>query len=295
MGKPTKAQIEEDIKKGYRNKQGELYPSKKKKPGKNAKPGVKRKRRRNQLPVVKKPVGGDKRSFNYKIVNVVNKNEHSSESYGFRKYNDALTKLQQLKELSDKVRFPSKYSSMDTTKEERVFETLLLKKKDGTENTYIKNEYGKNIEHIITNKNTKWAIIDKFKKNVEEKFWVFGYDNRYERKDFYFILNEIILFNVEDDFFFKYVIVYNNKLIIKYIDNDCDIVICKCHDDAIRLYSELLKEVNERKIKNVLFNGTTRRSSLVQDTVIQNNIEELLMKKTGWSLAVVRRNKTSPH
>lgn len=292
MGKPTKAQIEEDIRKGRRNKQGELYPSMRKKPGKKAKRGKKvTVTKKKDIKVVKPP-----KPITYKIIETTERKEYGSNKFKFTSYNDALTKMKELKETSSLVRFPSMYSSRFSVRKERLLETLLLKEKEPDDTaSFLKDEYGKNVEHIIEDDEVNWTIIDKFKRRIEETFWVFGYDKKKERKDFEFILNEILLYNIEDKYFIKYIIVYNNKLVIKYIDNDCDLVICKCHEDVIRLYTELQTEIKKTKVKNVIFNGVTKKEpKVVPETVIQNDLEQIIMNKTGWDLKVVRRNKTSP-
>lgn len=199
----------------------------------------------------------------------------------YKKFNEII------KENEEKIEFPVKYISNKNISRgtiESDYEILLVKiKKDGDTITQLRNEYGQMVDHIIVD-DDKWIIIDKHIYYKEETFWVYGFNPKTQRKDFNFILNQMILLNVNNKNYFRRVLVFKNKLIIQY-DNDIDMVICKNKEDAIRLYNELEIRIKKEKIRNIFFNGMVSKSN--RDWMI-----ETIMNKTGWGKQKVVREKT---
>lgn len=128
--------------------------------------------------------------------------------------------------------------------------------------------------------------MDKHIYYKEESFWVYGFNPKTQRKDFNYILNEIVLAHNNDKNYFKRIMIFKNKLIIQY-DFDIDMVICKNQEDAIRLYNELEVKTKKAKCRNVFFNGIVAKSN-------KDWIMEMIMNKTGWNKQKVIRSSTKP-
>lgn len=138
----------------------------------------------------------------------------------------------------------------------------------------VRNDYGKLVEHVSTNKN--WKIIDKFPREIEETFWMYGYNPKSDRKTISWIDKNYIeepIYN--DKFLIIRILVYNNKVIFRYDSDDLEFVICKNKSDAIKFYNILLKKYE--KIKRVVFTGKIATRSDIGNTIIN-----LIQEKTGW-------------
>lgn len=185
------------------------------------------------------------------------------------------------------VRFPIKYSSRDHKLIESKYEAILMKNKTALDSSeqLLRNEYGKLVPHITNS--TKMVIFKKEEYYLEESFWVYGYNPKLQRKDFNFILNEIVLKDLPKvNYPVKTILVFRNKFLIQ-TDDDIDIVICKCENDAARLYTEIKKEVDSLRYKSIYFSG------MVKDSM-RRRIEQRLMDKTNWTLEKIRRKSTRP-
>lgn len=193
---------------------------------------------------------------------------------------------------SEVIRFPKKFSSRDHKLVEAKYEILLIESIPPDEKgevdsnvNYLRNEFGK-LTPVKTN-TSKGRIYRKEIYFFEEDFWVYGFNNKSDRKDFNFILNELVLLNLEDvKYPTKTIYIYKNKLLIED-DNDLEIVICKNMSDSFRLYMELEEEIKKMKIKTVFFMGEVKDISA-------RIAEEKMMQKTNWKLTKIRRNSTRP-
>ena len=65
----------------------------------------------------------------------------------------------------------------------------------------MRNEYGKLVEQNLNIDG--WVVIDKYRYNIEETFWVWGYKNKNDRKTFLWIYENIILSNIISSYDFK--------------------------------------------------------------------------------------------
>ena len=159
---------------------------------------------------------------------------------------------------------------------------MLLQKVGGFEEkvTHLRDETGRFVENVIVD-NDDFLILTKDEWLVEETFSVYGYHPNKDRKDFNFILNEMILKDCGIDNV-KRVFVFNNRLIIQY-DSDFDFVTCKTADECKRLYNTLQKYVGKNKY--VLFTGELTKE---MSTWMLNEIEE----KTGWDRNSCKRIHT---
>jgi len=185
------------------------------------------------------------------------------------------------------VRFPIRYSSRDHKLMESKYELLLMKSKiDGeTNEPLLRNEFGQLVPHVSNS--SKMIIYKKEEYLLEESFWVYGYNPKSQRKDFNYILNEMILKDLPKvKCPIKSISVFKNKLIIQG-DYDFEMVICKCENDSARLYTEIEKELNKSRVKSVFFAGMIKGISRAR-------LEAKILEKTGWPLEKVRRKSTRP-
>lgn len=220
-------------------------------------------------------------SSHKQVIDILYKSNTQNSAY--RKFNKIIT------ENENNIVFPVKYISNKNLSKgiiESNYEILLLKiKKEGEDVTQLRNEYGQLVDHVIAD-NDHWIIMDKHIYYKEESFWVYGFNPKTQRKDFIFILNEIILSHSDDRNYFKRVMIFKNKLIIQY-DFDIDMVICKNQEDAIRLYSELEIKTKKAKCRNVFFNGIVAKSN-------KEWIMNMIRNKTGWNDNKINRYSTKP-
>lgn len=192
-----------------------------------------------------------------------------------------------LVENNKKVRFPVRYSSRDHKLIPSKYELLLMKTKNDDESLepLLRNEFGKLVPHATNS--TKMIIYKKEEYLFEETFWVYGMNPKFQRKDFNYILNEFVLSELPDvKYPVKRVVIYRNKLIIED-DSDFEMIICKCINDAARLYTELEKEINKLKLKSVFFGGIAMGPT-------KDRLEDKIREKTGWNEKKIRRDSTRP-
>jgi hypothetical protein len=204
----------------------------------------------------------------------------------------ALNSFFKIVEENKKVRFPIRYSSRDHKLMPSKYEMLLMKTKNDTDPDapLFRNEFGKLVPNISNSE--RMIIFRKEEFLFEESFWIYGLNPRSQRKDFKYILNELIINElnatglINSKYPVKRVIIYKNKLIIEG-EEDFEMIMCKCENDSARLYTELEKEIEVRKIKCVFFSGFAVGS-------VKYRIENEIMEKTGWNIVKVRRSSTRP-
>lgn len=144
--------------------------------------------------------------------------------------------------------FPIKYINYNGIIEAK-YELFILKKLDEyttKDDVSLRNELGEFIKYDTNLDN--WQIIDKSNWNIEETFWVNGYDPKFQRKNYQWILDNIIGVDIDSKYSFKNILVYQNKFIVDS-DGNIDIVFCKCCNDAIRLYNAIETFCKEKNIK----------------------------------------------
>ena len=227
-------------------------------------------------------------TFDYKIVACRNGKQFKYIDR-FTNSDDAYTRIEELLKESEKVVIPSVMSHRNKVCDV-IYEYLILEKNryGDKENAMLRNEFGKLIEHKTTS--DLWVILDKFKYNEEESFWVWGYNNKTDRKNFMWIYDNIVKPSVETKYDVVRVMLYKNKVVIKNDRDELEMVICKCVDDAIRVYNKMEEFVKADKIKQIFFMGSysNRGERKVQ---LENEIMEL----TGWDRAKVQMTSTSKH
>lgn len=190
------------------------------------------------------------------------------------------------------VKFKVKYSSRDHKLMSSKYEILLMKTKtdDDPDSPLHRNEFGKLVPHTCNS--NKMIIYKKEEYLFEETFWIYGLNPKSQRRDYFYILNDLIVDELTKNgqlkikYPIKTLIVYRNKLLIEN-DDDFEIVICKCEEDSVRLYTELQNDIKKQKIKSVAFLGFAKDN-------LEKRIEEKLLEKTGWTLSKIRRKNTRP-
>ena len=190
------------------------------------------------------------------------------------------------------VKFKVKYSSRDHKLMSSKYEILLMKTKtdDDPDSPLHRNEFGKLVPHTCNS--NKMIIYKKEEYLFEETFWIYGLNPKSQRRDYFYILNDLIVDELTKNgqlkikYPIKTLIVYRNKLLIES-DDDFEIVICKCEEDSARLYTELQNDIKKQKIKSVAFLGFAKDN-------LEKRIEEKLLEKTGWTLSKIRRKNTRP-
>lgn len=191
-------------------------------------------------------------------------------------------------ENNNSIRFPKKFTVNRYGIYPAEYELLLLKgRKDvDPEKIMHRNDIGQ-LEEVKTN-NPKWIVYVKEPFLFEETFWVYGYHPRRDRKDFNFILNEVLYNDLsQTGSIQKKVIIYYNKLVIEDDNENIEIITCKTEDDCIRLYNELEKESKLNKIKTIFWAG------FVKD-INKKALVSKIQKKTNWDLIKIHRTSTRP-
>jgi len=202
---------------------------------------------------------------------------------------DAIQKFNKiLIENKKDIRIPKKVIIKEHNVYEAKYELVLLQRRnaDDPKETLLRNEIGQFVPNIATNE--KWLIYEKSDFYFEETYWVHGFHPRHQRKNFYYILEDILLNGVNKvNHHQKRVMVYKNKLIIENEDYSFEMVICKTHEDCIRLYNELEKDVLPLKLKSIYWSGFVRDA-------ISGNLIERIAEKTGWDNRKIMRSSTRP-
>ena len=147
--------------------------------------------------------------------------------------------------------------------------------------TFIRDEHGRFIEHSVID-NDRYVILDKAEWYVDEKFNVYGYHPIKNRKTFKFILDNIVLKDLERNTS-RRIFTYKNKLVVQY-DTDFDFITCKTTEEAERLYDTIQKETDGNPY--LLFTGR-----LAKD--MNAWFLDEMVEKTGWTRAACSRSRTN--
>lgn len=277
------AEREEQKKKEREEKKKERMEKsfrKKRKVGRPKKRGPKKKRKY----VSRKPKI-DRRTMNvydYKVVSCHNgkQNEYIG---AYVKMEEAYEAVETLLQGQKDVIFPARVQITDKIIDSKDEYLILEKNRYGDkEAPLLRNSYGKLVRQE-TNSDT-WIVLDKFRYDTEETFWVYGYDPVRGRKTFEWIYYNIIIGNIKTSYDIKRVMLYKNKIVIKDDAGNLDIIFCKTAGDAIRFYNLLGEWVLQNKMKKHIFMlgdygriGDKRRA-----------LESELVEKTGWTIRKIQ-------
>ena len=252
-----------------------------KKRGRKKKRGPKKKK-----PIIPNKYVGLKRPYH---IITTNNGVQIKDIYSAVNIDMALAKLRAFQiQFNKNIQFPVKYTS---NKNEKTFTEcdyrLMLIKKKIDNDTYkgkIRNEYGKFVDCVTSS--DEWVFIEELPYQVEETFCVYGYNPKTDRKTYQFIVDEFINYNKKDKYFFKEIVIYRNKLLIDSISG-LEIIICKNHQDSVRLYNSLQEYSKNKKYKNILFAGDIHKNSYSYEKWY-NKIHEL----THWNRRKINKNTT---
>ena len=258
-----------------------LKPSiKKKRVGRPKKRGPKKKRIRRKIVKIINP----RPVFDFKIISVLNGKQNGYIGT-YMNYDDANAKLLELQKLNNDIVFPRKFLNNGNVKTLKDEYLLLEKNRYGDKtNTPIRNEFGKFIPQKIVN-NEKWVVRNKIIRLVEETFWVYGYDHKKDRKTCSWIYENLILDKIHNPYDIIRILVYKNKLIIKYDNEPMSMVMCKNKSDSIRLYNFFSEEIRIKKLKQVVCVGAY---NVICDA--RREIERNIMELTGWDKLKIQRS-----
>ena len=257
---------------------------KKKRPiGRPKKRGPKKKYRRKKK-VLKKRGTKPLPPFSYKIISC--KNGKQNKLVGkYRDIKDAYAVFDNLKEENKNIIFPMSFTGCEELKNS-IDEYILIGKDENKDSSMLRNEYGVLVEHK-TNADG-WIILDKFRYFREETFWVWGHDNKRDRKTFMWVFENALLNGFDNPYEYKRVCTYKNKVVIKSDDGFMDIVICKSPEDSIRFYNLLEIYSKKNKLKRALFIGDFSKMSKQR-----KRLEEELIEFTGLSKYKIRMKNNS--
>lgn len=257
-----------------------IKPKKKRKVGRPKKRGPKKKRIRRKIIKTVKP----RPVIDYKIITTLNGKQNGYIGF-YQTYADAYSKLQELIKANDEIVFPRKYLNSGVINLSKDEYLILEKNRYGDkEDGLLRNEYGKIIKHKIIN-NTKWIIREKAIRLIEETFWVYGYDPKADRKTYQWIFNDLLIGNLETQYDIIRILVYKNKLIIKYDSKPISMIMCKNKSDAIRLYNKISEDVRNNKLKQIVCVGAC---NVICEA--RKELEKDIIELTGWNKRKIQRS-----
>lgn len=255
---------------------------KKRKPGRPKKRGPKKKRKSTKKVIkVIKPI----KRFDYKIVSCKNGKQRGYIGQ-YLSLTDAYDMIDKLMEESKNIIYPIITENNGKISTPQYQYLILERNRDGSkENPIMRNEYGKLVEQRTTS--NIWVIVDKFSYNVEETFWVWGYNPKTDRKTFNWIFDELIVGKIKDDYDLKRIMLYKNKVVIKNDEGEIDLILCKTVSDAIVFYNLLEEWAKKFKIKQLFFLGLYNEKSDKK-----SKLENELMELTGWPKSRIQLSRT---
>ena len=130
-----------------------------------------------------------------------------------------------------------------------------------------------------------WTVLADHEYEIEETFWMFGKDPKYDRVTIHDIAKPMMEGAYKQKMT-KQIIVVHNKLVL-HNEEQFEMIICKNKLDAQRLHHTIHKACKKNKIKSVIFMGTASPATV-------SRMYELIQEKTGWPIEKVRRTSTRP-
>ena len=251
----------------------------------------KRGRKKKRGPKKKKPAVvhtyvGLKRPYH---IITTNNGVQIKDIYSAVNIDQAIAKLNVLEsEYNKDIRFPVRFTSNHGEKTfcECDYRLVLIRKQENNmyKNGQVRNEFGKFIDCVTDNDN--WVFVESRPYKIEETFWVYGFNPKRQRKTFQFIFDELIMYNANNKYFFKQIVVFKNKLLIDSNGN-LEMVICKNHQDSVRLYNEIMDESKAKKLKYLMFGNDITKDSY-SFGIWYDNIKNL----TNWTNRKIMKNTT---
>ena len=203
----------------------------------------------------------------------------------YKTVEEAKQRVDELREAEKNVIFERQTKTYFDGTMKEVYEYVIFKNvlKDEPKSTYLKNEFGKYVEHTVSYHGKNYEMVDKFPAKVEDTVWVFGYDPRNDRKTFSWVFDNVLNTGFSSSVDLKRIYLYHNKIVFRNDENKIDIVICKTASDAVRFYNTLREYC--KKGPYLFMGAVTTKNALC------GSLEELLLEKTGWHIKKLRRNQ----
>ena len=146
----------------------------------------------------------------------------------------------------------------------------------------LRDEYGK----LYTEQPLgDWTILHSDDYEIEETFWLFGFNPKKERPTIKEIVKRLV-HGAYSKKMVKQIIIVHNKVII-YNEDQFDLIVCKNLEDAQRLHHTLAKIAKKQKIKSLMFMGTASKAMV-------GKMYDLIHEKTKWPYTKIRRTSTRP-
>jgi hypothetical protein len=183
----------------------------------------------------------------------------------------------------NKVLFPKKHVNDKVIKEVEYKICVIKDTEDGDTFRTLRDNVGK----TYTEKPMFdiWTVLDDAPYQIEETFWIFGRDPVNDRGDIRDVV-KLVGKNAYSAKKSKQIVVIYNKLLI-HNENQFDMIICKCKEDAQRLHHELAKAARRNKMKSLVFMGTAHENTIPQ-------YYDIIEEHTGWPRTKIRRRSTKP-
>lgn len=217
----------------------------------------------------------------YRVI-IIKNGKYQKTLHKSKRRETAFTNYWKLIDENQKVIFPKKYLNTKKIKlvEYKICVVKLTEKGDVFRT--VRDDFGRTyVEKPIGD----WTILDSSTYQIEERFWVFGLDPKADRPTIKEVIRRLVSGAYKKNMT-KQVIVVNNKLLI-YNEEQFDMVICKCKNDAQRLHHTLAKTASKQKIKSLLFMGTATPATA-------NRLYDVIQENTGWSYTKIWRTTTRP-
>lgn len=212
------------------------------------------------------------------VVGVYDSEGQKYKIYGKRKNLDPALRLYEKTINNNVVYFErNTLNRKNEHKELRFYLYLLKEKRDGDEETVVRDNLGRLIKEKF--KDDKYTIVNRIEFKIEETFLVFGFEGRMTFKE---ILKNLLMNNTR----IKYVFYLLNKLVIEDYD-DINIVICKNKKQARLLHDTLFEFFKFNKIKRGIFMNELKKEN-------RKRVYDEIKKKTGWKTPRLYRNSTRP-
>lgn len=203
----------------------------------------------------------------------------------YKTLEEARGRVKELLAAEDEIYFEKTSKTYEDGTMDVAYEYVIFKdvRDEEPKPTYLRNEFGKFVEHNVRYNGRNYEIIEKCKAKVEDDVWVFGYNPRSDRKTFAWIFNNVLNEGFTSSVDMKRIYLYHNKVVFCNDKNEIDIIICKTARDAARFYYTLQQYCKKGPY---LFMGVvTTKSALCKP------LEKLLVEKTGWEIGKLRRNQ----
>lgn len=217
----------------------------------------------------------------YRVI-LVSNGEYKKTLHRSKKRETCFNNYHKLIEENKSVLFPKKF--INTKKISPVkYEICVIKPTEpGDTFRVLRDDFGR----LYTEKPIgDWTILASNEYKVEENFWIFGCDSKSDRPTIANVIKKIVSGAYKKNMV-KQIIVVHNKLII-YNEEQFDMVICKCIEDAQRLHHAIAKIAKKQKIKSLLFMGTATPATV-------GRMYDIIHENTGWPYTKIRRTSTRP-